>query len=274
MRVTTDDDVALEVEEAGSGPGLFLLHGFGGAKEDFADHIDALAARHRVVVFDHRGHGASDKPDDREFYSLDRLARDVREVARALGVDRFRLLGHSMGGMVARRLVLSDPSPVDALVLMDTTPGPVPGIDPDLVEIGAQVALSEGMEQLKQLQDESDPLSTPAHERLLEERPGYAEYQERKWAALSPVMWATLAREIARQPEELALMSMLRMPVLVIVGEEDTPFLERAAPMAETIPEAELVVIPDAGHSPQFEAPAAWFAAVDAFLSKLAVAPA
>src|SRR5215470_12996484 len=62
MRITTDDGVELAVEVAGSGPGLVLVHGFGGAKEDFADHVPALAAEHTVVIFDHRGHGASDKP--------------------------------------------------------------------------------------------------------------------------------------------------------------------------------------------------------------------
>ncbi len=100
MRITTDDGVELAVEVAGQGPGLLLVHGFGGAKEDFADHVDALGRTHRVVIFDHRGHGASDKPDDLAAYSFDRLAPDIVQVADALDLDQFRLLGHSMGGMV------------------------------------------------------------------------------------------------------------------------------------------------------------------------------
>src|SRR5215218_7381756 len=116
MRVTMDDGVALAVTDTGSGPPLLLVHGFGGAKEDFADHIDALAERRRVVTFDHRGHGESDGPSDLEAYSFDRMAADVQGVADALGIDGFRLLGHSMGGMVARRVVLAHPTRVDALV--------------------------------------------------------------------------------------------------------------------------------------------------------------
>ena len=81
MRVTTDDGVGLEVRVEGEGPGLVLVHGFGGAKEDFADHVPALARRARVVTFDHRGHGESDGPDDVGAYSLDRLAADVLTVA-------------------------------------------------------------------------------------------------------------------------------------------------------------------------------------------------
>src|SRR5689334_21828384 len=53
MRITTDDGVGLAVETAGVGPGLMLVHGFGGAKGDFTDHVAALARDHTVVVFDH-----------------------------------------------------------------------------------------------------------------------------------------------------------------------------------------------------------------------------
>src|SRR5215208_6028622 len=146
MRVTTDDDVGLETVAAGDpeAPGLLLLHGIGGAKEDFADHLDALSARHRVVTFDHRGHGQSDKPDDAAAYSLDRMAADVLAVAGGLGIDTFRLLGHSMGGMVSRRVVLSEQERIDALVLMDTSPGPIPRLDPELAELAAGIMLEQG----------------------------------------------------------------------------------------------------------------------------------
>src|SRR6478672_1939682 len=100
MDITTDDGVRLAVEVAGQGPGLLLVHGFGGAKEDFSDHVPALARDHTVVVFDHRGHGASDNPTDPAAYSLERLAADIVHVADGAGLDTFRLLGHSMGGMV------------------------------------------------------------------------------------------------------------------------------------------------------------------------------
>src|SRR5947207_8734986 len=123
MDVTTDDGDRLAVEIAGHGPGLLLVHGFGGAKEDFTDHVPALARDHTVVVFDHRGHGSSDKPDDRNAYSLERLATDTIEVADAAGFDSFRLLGHSMGGMVSRKVVLREPERIDAFIMMDTSAG-------------------------------------------------------------------------------------------------------------------------------------------------------
>ena len=71
-----------------------------------------LARDHTVVMFDHRGHGESDKPErSRRRTRFDRLVADTLAVADAVGLDRFRLLGHSMGGMVARRIVLGTSGP-------------------------------------------------------------------------------------------------------------------------------------------------------------------
>jgi pimeloyl-ACP methyl ester carboxylesterase len=269
VRVITDDGVGLEVRVQGDGPGLVLVHGFGGAKEDFADHVDGLSQRARVVTFDHRGHGESDASDDLAAYSLDRLAADVLAVADACGLHRFRLLGHSMGGMVARRVVLAEPGRVDALVLMDTSPGPVPGIDADLLDAAASYGLAEGKDALKVLLDAFAPLETPAYHALLRERPGYQEFQDAKWAALSVVMWAAIGRAIAHQPDQLADLATVSCPTLVIVGEQDTPFVEPSRTMAGAVRGAELVIVPAAGHSPQFENPAAWSAALARFLDRV-----
>jgi pimeloyl-ACP methyl ester carboxylesterase len=268
MRITTSDGVGLAVEVAGAGPGLLLVHGFGGAKEDFADHVPTLARDHTVVVFDHRGHGASDKPADRGAYSLDRLATDVLEVAAACALDTFRVLGHSMGGMVVRRLPMRTPERLDALVLMDTTASPIPGFDPELMEIAADVAFTDGKAALKELLDLAPVLETPAYLRVLDQRAGYREFVERKWDDLSEIMWGAMAIAMARQPDELAaLAATVHVPTLVIVGEQDEPFRGPSDAMAAAIDGAQLVVIPDAGHSPQIENPDAWIAALTRFLA-------
>lgn len=274
MRMTMDDGVALEVTDTGSGPGLLLVHGFGGAKEDFADHVDALAAHHRVVTFDHRGHGESDKPSDPAAYSFDRMAADILAVAGGLGLDTFRLLGHSMGGMVSRRVVLAQPARIDALVLMDTSPGPIPGLDPDLAELAAGIMLDQGKEVLKPLLDEAGTLESPAHLRLLAERPELVAYEERNWQTLAPMMWATMLREMVHQPDQLTLLARVHCPTLVIVGEQDTPFVDGSHAMAGVIPGADLVVVRDAGHSPQLENPGPWLDALRRFLESVERAPA
>ena len=272
MRITTDDGVGLAVEIEGDGPGLLLVHGFGGAKEDFADHVPALAADHTVAVFDLRGHGASDKPDDPAAYSLERLADDIVQVADALGFETFRLLGHSMGGMVARKVVIRVPERIDALVMMDTCAGPIPGVDSELMDAAAEVALLQGKSALRELLDFAKPLETPAYQRVLSERPGYEEFVARKWDDLSAVMWGSLAIALGHQSDDLAaLADALACPLLVLVGEQDTPFVRASDLMATAIPAAELVVIPAAGHSPQFENPAAWRAAMMQFLASSSV---
>ena len=269
MRFVMEDGVELEVDVRGTGPALVLVHGFGGAKEDFFDHIDELSADHTVIVFDHRGHGQSDGPVEPECYSFDRLAVDTLAVIDALGIETFRLLGHSMGGMVARRIVLAQPDRIEALILMDTSPGPVPGMDADIIELGANLALDEGMDELKSVMDAFAPLGTPANERLRAERIGYREFEESKWANLSPTMWAVLVREIRDQPDQLASLAQVGCATLVLVGEQDEAFVKVSHQMAEIIPNARIVVIPDAGHCPQFENGDAWYEALSGFLKEV-----
>jgi pimeloyl-ACP methyl ester carboxylesterase len=270
MRITTGDGVGLAVEVAGEGPGLLLVHGLGGAKEDFTDHVPALARDYTVVIFDHRGHGASDKPTDRGAYSIDRLATDILEVVDAVGLDRFRLLGHSMGGMVARQIPLRAPERVEALVMMDTSGGPIPGFDPTLMDAAAEVAFTRGKAALKELLDLAQVLETPAYKRELAERPGYRAFQERKWADISEIMWGAMAVALAYQPDDLAaLAAAVNFPMLVLVGSQDTPFVAASREMTAAIDGAQLVIIPDAGHSPQFENPGVWIDALTRFLASV-----
>ncbi|MEP6623354.1 MAG: alpha/beta hydrolase [Acidimicrobiia bacterium] len=272
MRIVTDDGVELEVTVRGEGPALLLVHGFGGAKEDFFDQIDDLARDHKVIVPDLRGHGESDGPEDEARYSFDRFAADLVNVLDHLGLDTVRLLGHSMGGMVARRFILANPDRVEALILMDTSPGPVPGMDGELIGLGVEIANEQGMDELKRVMDAFAPLGTAAYERTLLERPGYREFCDAKWETLSQAMYTKMLIEIRDQPDELAALAAVRCPTLVIVGVEDTPFIGVSEQVVETIPDAVLVVIPDAGHSPQFENGAVWLDTLRGFLAALRAA--
>ncbi len=271
MRITTDDGVELAVVVKGEGPCLLLVHGFGGAKEDFADHLDALAQTNRVATFDHRGHGESDKPDSLDSYSLERLRLDTIAVADALGFDTFVLLGHSLGGMVTRRIATDYPSRVTAHIFMDTSHGPIPGVDPSLLDLGATIAIDEGKDALKAALDAlGSPLDNPAFDRLIAERPGFQEYVDKKWTDLSHIMWAALARAIAFQEDDLDVLRGLACPVLVIVGELDKPFRAPSATIADAVADSRLAVIEAAGHSPQFENPEEWYVAMAKFLAEVA----
>jgi pimeloyl-ACP methyl ester carboxylesterase len=263
--------VDLVIADAGEGGRpLLLLHGFTGAKEDFTEWLDPLAALGwHAVAPDHRGHGASSKPEGRDAYSMSILADDAVALVDALGWGRYVLLGHSMGGFIAQRMAGADPGRLLGLVLMDTGHGAVKGIELSQAELAGKIAVESGMDVLADLLAKSDsPLVTPAHQRLLIERPGYGEFGERKLRATSPWLYASVSRELLTAPDTLELLGAMdpAPPTLVIVGEQDTPFLGASRRMAGAVPGSTLTFLPDAGHSPQFENPDAWWAALSSFL--------
>ena len=267
--------VRLAALEAGrGGRPLLLVHGFTGAKEDFADVLDDLAARGwHAVAPDLRGHGESDKPSGPHAYSLSVFARDVIAVADQLAWSRFTLLGHSMGGMVVQLVAIDHAERLDALILMDTSHAAPDGLPPEIVELGKAVVSEGGMAALISTSatlEEPGPLDTPAFQRLVETKPGYREFCDAKSLACSPEMWLALVDELIDQEDRLHRLAELGVPTLVIVGDQDKPFLGHAERMAAAIPGARLAVIPDAGHSPQFEAPDAWWAALTSFLDEVA----
>jgi len=265
-------EVNLEVLEAdGGGQPLLLVHGFCGAKEDFAEAVPLLSERGwHAVVPDLRGHGESDAPPGTDAYGLATFASDVAALADALGWPRFSLLGHSMGGMVAQLVALAHPQRLDSLVLMDTSHGPVKGLDAGLIDVAKAIVAEGGTAALVKAQQETEgPLDTPAHRRLLAERAGYREFCDGKTLAASADMWLGTVDEMLGQEDRLGALADLRVPTLVIVGEQDEPFRGDAQGLARGIPGARLALIADAGHSPQFEAQEPWWQALSGFLDEV-----
>jgi pimeloyl-ACP methyl ester carboxylesterase len=268
--------VSISLAEAGAGGRpLLLLHGFTGAKEDFTDHLDALAQRGwHAVAPDQRGHGGSSQPDDEEAYTFDAFATDVLALCDVLGWERCVALGHSMGGMVVQTAILAAPERFDGLVLMDTSHRGLRA-DPELVALGTALARTEGIAAVLAAQEalaQSDqPLGTGPHQRLVESRPGYKEFGDRKMLSSSSHMYAAMLETItaAAGVDRLPDLPRVAVPTLVLVGEEDAPFRKPSQRMAEAIPGAELVVLPDGGHSPQFECTELWWKALSDFLDRL-----
>jgi 3-oxoadipate enol-lactonase len=267
-------EVWLRIAESGAGQRpLLLVHGFTGAKEDFAPWLDQLAALGwHAVAPDLRGHGESSKPREESAYSFKLMADDGLRLADALGWGQFVLLGHSMGGMIAQLMAVTEPSRLTGLVLMDTAHGPLEHLSPEMVAGAVAVVRADGMSALAEVTaGRQGPLHTPAHQKLLDEKPGYAEFGDRKLLATSPGLYAAMAPEFITAPDRLEALRQLpgSLPVLVIVGEEDKPFLGHSQRMTEAIGGAAIAVIPDAGHSPQFENTAAWWDVLTTYLSAL-----
>ena len=267
--------VEMMYEEHGSGTRPFvLLHGFTGSRRDFAPRIAELAALGRIVLPDLRGHGESTNTGTADGYTLDQLVLDLLAFLDSLGIPRCDLLGHSMGGMVALRAVLAQPERFASLVLMDTSARAPADLSRDAVELAARVAREAGMPQLATIlraRASSPEAARTDADRRLEDAWGdryWDEWRLPNYHAMDPFAFGALGAALFDQPPLVARLGEIHCPTLVLVGSGDTGFLGAADELAQAIPGARLAVVPDAGHQPQLENPAAWLAALQEHLAR------
>ena len=177
--------------------------------------------------------------------------------------------------MITQHVVTEARERVEAVVLMDTSYRRLE-LDPDLVEAGAAMARSEGIDVVADVMAAADdgPLVTEAYRRKVAQDPDYARRGDRNLRASSPAMFAAMLMAISGEGDRLAELTAIDVPTLVLVGEQDEPFLEPSREMAAAIPGARLVVVPGGGHSPQLEATDAWWDALSGFLAQVADATA
>ena len=262
--IHTDDGLDLAHAEYGTGdPPLLLLHGFTGSSLDWVDVIDELAAGRRVVAYDQRGHGDSTNTGKAGSYTFDRLAADLLHVIDGCGLAPLDLLGHSMGGIVAMKLALAQPDRLRSLILMDTAAAPAGGIAAAFIDMVVNTAREKGMAGVADM-----------FVRFLEQQPtppraAVIERVRRKMTTMDVEAFAAFASELNTYESMLDGLSRLDLPVTVIVGENDNGLRVGADVLADTIPGATLVVIPDAGHSPQEDNSSAWLAAVRGHLDRV-----
>jgi pimeloyl-ACP methyl ester carboxylesterase len=199
---------------------LLLTHGFSSSGDAFSGNAAAIvAAGFRLVTWDLRGHGRTTAATDADAYTVGRVLDDMVALLDEVSADRAIVGGHSLGGYLSLAFRIAHPEQVAALVLLDTGPG------------YRDDAAREGWNRFvdKEVQ------------RLDEEQPG-----------TESEGWTRTAERILKQHDGSVIESLgaIDVPVLVIVGEKDKPFRGGSAYMAEKIPDAELVVIAGAGHSP------------------------
>lgn len=260
------NDITLYYEERGSGAPLLLIMGFGGNIRAWADaFLTPLAARFRVIVFDNRGAGQSDKPDVP--YSIALMAEDTHGLLTHLGLDRAHVFGLSMGGMIAQELTLKHPGMVHGLVLGATNCG------------GPQSVLaSNEVLRLLQVPEGLDPFAAarrgwPAiysqryldtHWQTLEANLTYVlRYPTPLHARLRQLQAIQAWGSYDRLPE-------IRTPTLIVHGTADVLVPPRNAEiLAERIPGARTHLITGAGHVLTTEAAAEVAQTIGAFLSAL-----
>ncbi len=117
------DGVAIHYEVHGSGPPLLLTHGYSSTSAMWHGHIDALARHTTLVLWDMRGHGQSDYPDDPNAYSEALTVGDMAGVLDAVGAQRAIIGGLSLGGYMSLAFYRAHQKRVRALLIVDTGPG-------------------------------------------------------------------------------------------------------------------------------------------------------
>lgn len=267
-RFTTPGGAELAWDQWGEGDvALVLAHGFSGSAHDFALQVELLAEQGRVVTLDHRGHGLSSKPDGPDAYELDLLTADLVALIETQVGAPVDLLGHSMGGRIATQLALGRPDLLRSLILMDTTANAFAPEDDELRELIAAFFESATVDQMAEV-------SAPGPETALIEASTTEAWRDLKAARnadFSPIAARGLGRQIFGGDFELLgdRLPEIDVPVTVIVGSEDHPFVDHAPELADSVANGQLVVIEGAYHSPQLTHADDWRAAVLGHLNRV-----
>lgn len=255
-------EVQLWWEERGAGGvPLVLVHGFTGSSDDWADVVPSLAADRRVVTVDLRGHGRSDNTGDEAGYTLEALTADLTGFLHAVGIDRCDLLGHSLGGMVVLRHALRHPDTVRSLVLMDTSPEGIDGVE-GFLSAQAELVSREGIEALVTAADRSPLEGEDATIAALQGEDRHRARGRARRRAMDPAALVGLTPHLYEQEGVTHRLGEIDCPTTVVVGADDRPLVAPSRLLAREIPGATLEEIPGAAHNPQKSAPERWMEVV------------
>lgn len=245
----------------GSGPWVALSHSLACRLEMWDEEIRRLSKRFTVLAYDSRGHGETSAPAGA--YSLDMIADDIKGLLDHLGVRQSHWIGLSMGGVFGLATALKYPGIFSSIVLADTSSKLS---DEGIAAFRDRVATvragtMEAMVQptLKRWFKDSFRASEP---RLME-RVG-------DWIRKTPLEGYCGTSAAIPTIDVTHRLGEIRVPCLVIVGADD---IAMPPSMAQTLvrhlPDAQLVVIPDAGHLSNLEQPDAFNAALDQFYRRI-----
>ena len=253
--VPTSDGGRVHAVERGAGPTTVLVHGIMLGVAAWARQLHALPGR--VIAVSQRGHGQSRA--GAEGFSFDRLAADLSEVLEVLDVRDAALVGHSMGGIIAQLLALSDPDlsrRVRELVLVATAPGPiVPSPLSGLLGAAAVRAIAGAQRSGRGLLPRSATLWAARMAFGASPSPPDVELLRQMLDAMSPRALAALVPHLVSF-DVRGRLGALSLPVHVVAGSRDVltpPHTARA--IVERVPRARLTLLAGCGHMVMLERP-------------------
>jgi pimeloyl-ACP methyl ester carboxylesterase len=264
--VRTDDRVRIYYEEHGGGTPLVLAYGIGGNTRMWDVNVAGLAARHRVVLWEPRGHARSDAPADPAKYSFRRWALDLKSVLDHLGLRRAHVGGLSLGAGIATRFALQWPRRVGALVVTNSSSAsglPLSWQNVVMRARSIEITLTQGMDAMAEFAMASNP---NVSERLALDPGAKAEFYE-EYRQLQPIGYANALRALLAMDHITDDLPKLRMPVLLVGGDRD-PSLGPMKVMRRKIRGAKLVVLAPASHFANRDQPEAWNRVVLDFLAR------
>ena len=251
-----------EIHGKEGAPWLTFSHSLACSLRMWDGQIAAFKDRFHILVYDTRGHGASEAPPGP--YSLDMLAEDLRQLLEELKIRKTHYVGLSMGGMIGQVLALTDPGLFDRVVLADTGHAQTPETRKQWQE-RIQTAETKGMQ----------PLVQPTIERWFT-APFRGQPVVKKIAKLiadTPVPGYVGCCHAIANLNTTARLKEIKRPVLAIAGEQDTAAAGTRY-IGENVPGAKLVMLPDAAHIANIEQEEAFNRALREFLSSPASAKA
>lgn len=249
MAIVHNRDLSIYFDDVGTGPPVILGHSFLCSGEMWREQLPVLAAGHRVLNPDLRGHGRSGEVT-RAFSLYDAVA-DVLAVLDELGIEKAVWCGLSIGGMVALRAALTCPERVEGVILMDTDAGPetrIRKLKYRGMGSGARLlGIGPFLSPVTRLM--FGPTTRRRNRALVEE------WKNRFSTVHVPSMLRGLEALVQRD-SLLTRLSRIRVPALVLVGREDRSLPPaRSRRIHDLLPNSTLVEIPAAGHLAALEQP-------------------
>lgn len=260
-------DIRIDYRSVGRGRPVVLIHGLACGKRMWFHQVRALSERYRVIVYDQRGHGLTDAPDDASRYSAGHLTRDLIGFLDALGLDKVALVGFSLGGGPSLALAATQPQRLSHLVLADVGAG---SDDAWKIQWLAQrwiaFAEREGIEALI-----ADMLRSELFKVYANRDPRYRRHMAGLIRA-TPLagLRHTLSEVLGKRKSLFRLtetLKSIKVPTLVMAGQHDYLCRNSSRLLAGTIPGATLRRIAGSGHMSPLERPRDFSAALLEFLS-------